>query len=97
MDIMLQDGLVEEAKSLTAFRSHHALQTVGYKEVYGYLDDQYDEKEMVRLLKQNSRRYAKRQLTWFRHQGHFEWFHPDEYSQILSYILKKSGDSIEKQ
>ena len=91
MDIMLQEGLVEEAKSVIAYREHHALKTVGYREVYGYLDGEYDEKEMVRLLKQNSRRYAKRQLTWFRHQGNFEWFHPDEYDRILEYVRQQTG------
>lgn len=89
MDIMLGQGLVDEARELSAFRSHHALQTVGYKEVYGFLDGQYDEKEMVRLLKQNSRRYAKRQLTWFRHQGEFKWFHPEEFESILAYIRER--------
>lgn len=91
MDIMLQEGLVEEAKSVIAYREHHALKTVGYREVYSYLDGEYDEKEMVRLLKQNSRRYAKRQLTWFRHQGNFEWFHPDEYDRILEYVREQAG------
>lgn len=86
MDLMLEQGLVAEAKELTAYRNHHALQTVGYKEVYGFLDGSYDEKEMTRLLKQNSRRYAKRQLTWFRHQGDFKWFHPNEFDAILEYI-----------
>jgi tRNA dimethylallyltransferase len=89
MDIMLKDGLVEEAKSVIAFRTHHALQTVGYKEVYGFLDGQYDEKEMTRLLKQNSRRYAKRQLTWFRHQGNFEWYNADEYDRVLAYVKER--------
>lgn len=92
MDLMLQQGLVEEAKGLQSFRHHHALQTVGYKEVYGYLDGEYDEKEMVRLLKQNSRRYAKRQLTWFRHQGDFRWFHPSAPEEILTFIT----DSMKK-
>jgi len=91
MDIMLQEGLVEEAKSVIAYREHHALKTVGYREVYSYLDGEYDETEMVRLLKQNSRRYAKRQLTWFRHQGNFEWFHPDEYDRILEYVRQQAG------
>ncbi|HWV32001.1 MAG TPA: tRNA (adenosine(37)-N6)-dimethylallyltransferase MiaA [Dyadobacter sp.] len=91
MDAMLQEGLVEEAKSVIAYRDHHALKTVGYREVYSYLDGEYDETEMVRLLKQNSRRYAKRQLTWFRHQGNFEWFHPDEYDRILEYVRQQTG------
>jgi len=91
MDMMLQEGLVEEAKSVIAYREHHALKTVGYREVYSYLDGEYNEAEMVRLLKQNSRRYAKRQLTWFRHQGDFEWFHPDDYGRILEYVQKQAG------
>jgi len=90
MDMMLEQGLVEEAKQLEPYRNHHALQTVGYKEVYGFLDGLYNEAEMVRLLKQNSRRYAKRQLTWFRHQGDFKWFNPGEIDAILNYIKTKS-------
>ncbi len=89
MDAMLQAGLVEEAKRVASYRAHHALQTVGYKEVYGYLDGVYDEAEMERLLKQNSRRYAKRQLTWFRHQGNFAWFHAADFEGITSYIEKQ--------
>ncbi len=85
VDLMLEEGLVEEVKSVAAYRSHHALQTVGYKEVYGFLDGLYDEKEMVRLLKQNTRRYAKRQLTWFRHQGNFKWFHAGDEEGIWKY------------
>lgn len=91
MDSMLNQGLVDEAKSVIAYRDCHALQTVGYKEVYGFLDGFYDEQEMVRLLKQNSRRYAKRQLTWFRHQGDFKWFQANEFDQILSYIKEETG------
>ncbi|MCE7066498.1 tRNA (adenosine(37)-N6)-dimethylallyltransferase MiaA [Dyadobacter sp. CY326] len=91
MDLMLQEGLVAEAKGLARYRSHHALQTVGYKEVYGFLDGEYDEAEMIRLLKQNSRRYAKRQLTWFRHQGNFKWFHARDEEGILNYIREKSS------
>jgi tRNA dimethylallyltransferase len=91
MDLMLKEGLVEEAKSVIQFRDCHALQTVGYKEVYAHLDGLYDEKEMIRLLKQNSRRYAKRQLTWFRHQGDFNWFRPDQFDEILNFIKTEAG------
>lgn len=74
MDQMLAAGLVDEVRKLVPFREHNALQTVGYQEVFGYLDGTYDFDEMVRLLKRNSRRYAKRQLTWFRNQGGYrEW------------------------
>ena len=86
MEQMLQLGLVQEAESLMAFREKHALQTVGYKEVYGYLDGLYDKKEMERLLKQNSRRYAKRQLTWFRRDESTAWFEPNQTDAIIQYI-----------
>lgn len=86
---MLADGLVEEARSVIAYRDHHALKTVGYKEVYGFLDGDYDEKEMIRLLKQNTRRYAKRQLTWFRHQGKYEWFQAENYAGVRDWMSEK--------
>ncbi|WP_373513168.1 tRNA (adenosine(37)-N6)-dimethylallyltransferase MiaA [Persicitalea sp.] len=88
VDQMLTDGLVEEAKSVIAYRNHHALKTVGYKEVFGFLDGDYDEAEMVRLLKQNTRRYAKRQLTWFRHQGNYAWFQAEDYAGVKKWILE---------
>ncbi|GAA4403206.1 tRNA (adenosine(37)-N6)-dimethylallyltransferase MiaA [Nibrella viscosa] len=86
MDAMLDAGLVEEARALLPYRHHNALQTVGYKEVFGYLDGAYDYNEMVRLLKRNSRRYAKRQLTWFRHQGNYQWFAADDLAGILQLV-----------
>lgn len=73
MDAMLAAGLVDEARALLPYRHHNALQTVGYQEVFGFLDGAYDHDEMVRLLKRNSRRYAKRQMTWFRNQGEYEF------------------------
>ncbi|GAB3558986.1 tRNA (adenosine(37)-N6)-dimethylallyltransferase MiaA [Spirosoma fluminis] len=78
MDAMLAAGLVEEVQSLLPYRHLPALHTVGYQEVFPFLDGVYDDEEMVRLLKRNSRRYAKRQLTWFRNQGAYTWFHPDD-------------------
>ncbi len=87
-DKMLADGLVDEAKNLIGFRNHNALQTVGYKEVFEYLDGQYDYPEMVRLLKRNTRRYAKRQLTWFKHQGNFEWFAADDFEGIMARVSR---------
>lgn len=73
MDDMLANGLVEEAKAWYAHRDLYALKTIGYKEVFGYLDGAYNAEEMQRLLKRNSRHYAKKQETWFRHQGDFDW------------------------
>jgi tRNA dimethylallyltransferase len=92
MESMLEQGLLEEAKALYPYRSHNALQTVGYKEIFEYLDGIYDWKETVRLLKRNSRRYAKRQLTWFHKYPDYNWFEPDQLEDILAYIKEKLQD-----
>ena len=86
MDQMLAQGLLEEAKSLLPYRQHNALQTVGYTEIFGFLDGEYDWEEAVRLLKRNSRRYAKRQLTWFRKDPEFTWFEASQENEILTFI-----------
>ncbi|MER2997886.1 tRNA (adenosine(37)-N6)-dimethylallyltransferase MiaA [Pontibacter populi] len=92
MDQMLQQGLLEEAKALYPYRSHNALQTVGYKEIFDYLEGKYDWEEAVRLLKRNSRRYAKRQLTWFtKHPEEYTWFHPQQWQEIVDFIVRKLG------
>jgi tRNA dimethylallyltransferase len=88
MDQMIAEGLFEEAESLYPYRSHNALQTVGYKEVFGYLDGEYDKQEAVRLLKRNSRRYAKRQMTWLRKDGEYRWFHPSQTQEIIEFITR---------
>ena len=70
---MLTAGLLNEVRGLLPYRHHHALQTVGYQEIFGYLDGDYDWAEAVRLLQRNTRRYAKRQLTWLRRDAAYEW------------------------
>lgn len=85
MDIMLTNGLMEEVKGLTDYRNHNALQTVGYKEVFDFLDGAYDYPMMVELLKRNSRRYAKRQMTWFKNQDDFHWFSAEDFEGIYGY------------
>lgn len=93
MDVMLSEGLLEEAKLNYAFRDTNALQTVGYKEIYGFLDGEYDWEECVRLLKRNSRRYAKRQMTWFRKDAEIQWYNWDNYEHfdlLFEAILKQS-------
>lgn len=74
MDQMIKNGLFEEAEKLLPYRNQNALQTVGYKEIFGYLDGEYDREEAIRLLKRNSRRYAKRQMTWFKADPEIKWF-----------------------
>ena len=70
---MLAAGLLDEVRGLLPYRHHHALQTVGYQEIFGYLDGEYDWAEAVRLLQRNTRRYAKRQLTWLRRDKAYQW------------------------
>ena len=88
MDKMLEAGLMQEAKDFEAYQDRYALKTLGYKEVYGYFRGEYDKTEMVRLLKRNSRHYAKKQLTWFRHQDDFEFVHPDQAFNFIQGKLK---------
>ncbi|WMN06489.1 tRNA (adenosine(37)-N6)-dimethylallyltransferase MiaA [Marivirga arenosa] len=86
MDQMIAAGLFEEANKLYPFKNLNALQTVGYSEIFGYLDGDYDKEEAIRLLKRNSRRYAKRQMTWFKKDTEFKWFSPIDENFIREYI-----------
>lgn len=86
MDQMIAAGLFEEAAQLFPYRQLNALQTVGYKEIFDYFDGLYDREEAIRLLKRNSRRYAKRQMTWLKKDAGYAWFHPSELDRISQYI-----------
>ena len=86
MDKMIEAGLFDEAKSLVEYKNHNALQTVGYSEIFNYLDGQYNKDEAIRLLKRNSRRYAKRQTTWFRRYEDIHWFESIYKDEILKLI-----------
>ncbi|MEQ8629413.1 tRNA (adenosine(37)-N6)-dimethylallyltransferase MiaA [Ekhidna sp.] len=88
MDLMIEQGLFEEAEGLYQYKDHNALQTVGYSEIFGYMDGEYDKEEAIRLLKRNSRRYAKRQLTWFRKYEDIHWFEPGQTDEVKSLIEK---------
>ncbi|MEA5139732.1 tRNA (adenosine(37)-N6)-dimethylallyltransferase MiaA [Arcicella rigui] len=89
MDMMLAAGLEEEAKAVIDYREHYALKTVGYREIYEHLDGNYDREEMIRLLKRNSRRYAKRQMTWFKNQDEFHWFDAKNVAEITEFITNE--------
>lgn len=86
MDEMIAAGLFEEAKQLYPFKDKNALQTVGYQEIVDFMDGKYDREEAIRLLKRNSRRYAKRQLTWFKRDEQINWFKPEDSVRILEHI-----------
>lgn len=88
MDQMIEQGLFEEAAKLFKHQHLTPLQTVGYQEVFGYLEGKYDRDEAIRLLKRNSRRYAKRQLTWFNKNSAIKWFDADNYAEVLTYTKK---------
>lgn len=90
VDRMLADGLEAEARALYPYRSLNALQTVGYREFFDYFEGRTSYEEAVELIKRNSRRYAKRQLTWFRRDPEIRWFHPTDDAAIIAHIDKLS-------
>lgn len=89
MDAMIDAGLFEEAASLFDYKDHNALQTVGYSEIFHFMEGAYDKEEAIRLLKRNSRRYAKRQMTWFRRYDDIHWFTPGQRDELLKLIQAK--------
>lgn len=86
VDMMVEEGLVAEAQAMYAKRHLNALQTVGYRELFDYFDGKCSLDDAIELVKRNSRRYAKRQMTWFRRDSEFRWFAPTALSDIISYI-----------
>ena len=92
MDQMIEAGLFDEADALFGKRHLNALQTVGYSEIFGFMEGKYDKEEAIRLLKRNSRRYAKRQLTWFRRDPEITWFHPQEEKKIIQWVSDQIGE-----
>lgn len=86
VDAMIAEGLEDEARRLYPFRELNALQTVGYKEFFDYFDGRTGYNEAVELIKRNSRRYAKRQLTWFRKDREIKWFAPTDVDAMINYI-----------
>jgi tRNA dimethylallyltransferase len=89
MDKMIEHGLFEEAEKFYPRKQLNALQTVGYQEIFGFMDGEYNREEAIRLLKRNSRRYAKRQLTWFKKDKEVEWCRAGEVIQKFKIINSK--------
>ena len=83
---MIDLGLVDEVRSLLPYRHLNALNTVGYKEMFRYLDGEWSLDKAIEMIQQNSRRYAKKQITWFSHDNKIHWFHPDEKESILKFV-----------
>jgi len=86
VDIMLENGLENEARELFELKHLKALQTVGYSELFNYFEGNIDRETAIDLVKRNSRRYAKRQLTWFRNKGDWKMISPNSFEKILEYL-----------
>jgi tRNA dimethylallyltransferase len=97
VDDMMKAGLLEEVKELYTFKKLYTLNTVGYQELFDYIEDKLTLEQAVELIKQNTRNYAKRQLTWFKKDKGIFWYGPDEEAEIIKHIDSilndKSGEN----
>ena len=96
VDAMMEAGLLEEVRACLPFRDLNSLNTVGYKELFDYLDGLTSLEEAIRLIKRNSRRYARRQLTWFNRDQEITWFRPEQFEEIMDHIRQhaQAGNQI---
>ncbi len=96
VDKMVNQGLVNEAEQLHKYKNLNSLNTVGYKELFGYFDKEYDLEKAIELIKRNTRRYAKRQLSWFQRDEKTAWFEKDEREKIFKYIMRVGNEFNKK-
>ena len=86
VDMMMEEGLLEEVKSVRPYRHMNSLNTVGYKELFMYLDGEWTLDFAIEKIKQNSRIYSRKQMTWFKRDTDIQWFHPDEVDKIMAFV-----------
>ncbi len=86
VDIMVENGLVKEARELEQFKGIVPLKTIGYRELFEHFDGEYGLERAIELIQRNSRHYARRQLTWFRRYDDTKWFEPTDEKEIIDYI-----------
>lgn len=86
---MMEQGLEEEARRVYPFRTLNALNTVGYRELFSWFDGSIDKDEAIRQIQSNTRRYMRKQVTWFKHDDSIKWFHPDDKENIIKYLEEK--------
>lgn len=86
VDIMMEEGLLDEVKSVLPYRHLNSLNTVGYKELFMYLDGEWSLDFAIEKIKQNSRIYSRKQMTWFKRDTDIHWFHPDDQDEILQFV-----------
>lgn len=89
VDKMMEDGLLEEARQMYPFRHLNALNTVSYKELFKYFDGEWTLPFAIEKIKQNSRIYSRKQMTWFKRDSDITWFHPDQQKEIKAYIEER--------
>ena len=89
VDIMMEQGLLDEVKQVYPYRQLNSLNTVGYKELFNYLDGEWELPFAIDKIKQNSRIYSRKQMTWFKRDEEIRWFHPNQEEDILTYIKQK--------
>ena len=85
VDKMIVRGLIDEVRALMPYKSLNALQTVGYTEIFDFIEGKRSLEEAVEEIKKNTRQYAKRQMTWFKKDKEIKWFSPGQFDAILSY------------
>ncbi|MHA7112118.1 tRNA (adenosine(37)-N6)-dimethylallyltransferase MiaA [Sunxiuqinia elliptica] len=85
VDQMIAEGLEDEARKIYPFRHLNSLNTVGYKELFAHFDEAISLEKAIELIKRNTRRYARKQLTWLRKDEHINWFHPDNLDEIITF------------
>jgi len=96
VDRMITGGLVDEVRSLEKYRGVNALKTVGYQEIFSYFDGIFTLDEAVEKIKTNTRRYAKRQITWFKRDKEINWFLPEERQKILESLYKNHFNHLNR-
>ena len=89
VDIMVNEGLLKEAEQFFPQRALNSLNTVGYKEIFNYMDGTWELPFAIDKIKQNSRIYSRKQMTWFKRDKEIKWFHPDQEQEILNYCLEQ--------
>ena len=88
VDMMMEEGLLEEARRVYPFRTLNALNTVGYKELFNYFSGEWTLDLAIEKIKRNSRVYARKQMTWFKHDPEIHWFHPEEEDKIFQFLTQ---------
>ena len=89
VEIMMEDGLLDEVRSVLPYRHLNSLNTVGYKELFMYLDGEWTLDFAIGKIKQNSRIYSRKQMTWFKRDTEIHWFHPDDTSDIMDFVKQE--------